>query len=60
MDAKKKECTEIEITPEMIEAGARVIEDQCEIGLRSTAASIARVTFEAMIDRRPRSVASNR
>jgi len=42
---------EIEITQEMIDAGAQVLEDQCDL-LRASASSIARVVFQEMIRRR--------
>jgi len=43
---------DFEITPEMAEAGTRVIEDQCEL-YGSLALNIACETFRAMIEKSP-------
>lgn len=47
MSATKEPAAKVEITPEMIEAGARVLMDQCDL-LRGSASNIARVVFEEM------------
>lgn len=42
----------VEITPEMIEAGAQVVENQCDIGSSLVAKEIAVEVFQAMRRRR--------
>lgn len=48
MGVNKAQKDKIEITTEMVEAGARVIADQYELTGRSLAEAVARDTFIAM------------
>ncbi len=48
-DPKSNECDDMEITPEMIEAGGRVLQDQCDL-IMETATTIACGVFREMIE----------
>ncbi len=48
-DPKSNDCDDVEITPEMIEAGGRVLQDQCDL-IMETATTIACGVFREMIE----------